>query len=452
MILGVILISVLAPSVVSEDRILMLIGAILAVGAVWLILRTPALGILALIVTALLFPSPRLPGGLNVTILLLIFLIGLWVLDMIVNKRVRLIKSRPIRPLLALILVACISFGFGQLGWFSYAQTAPIDAQIGGLLIFSLCVGAFLIAAHQTNLKWLQALTFVFIGLGGLFILGWLVPPIGSVTSVFFQSAPVSNSMFWTWLVALSFGQALFNRKLPIGWRIVIGLVSVLTLYVAYFRNSGWKAGYIPPLVAVAAVIGARSWRLGLVMALLGLVPAMSLFTDAVATDEYSYSTRIDALLIMFEIIKVSPILGLGPANYFFYTRFFPIRGYFIQFNSHNQYVDITAQTGLLGLACFIWFGIEMAWMSFKLRLDAPEGFAKAYVYGAIGGLAGTFAAGLLVDWVIPFVYNIGLWGLGGSLLAWIFLGGVLAIEQITYHEGVQNPLTEIEKPTGAAL
>jgi hypothetical protein len=411
----------------------------------------PALGILALILTALLVPSPRLPGGLNMTVLLLIFLVGLWLLNMIVNKQVRLIMSRPIRPLLALILVACISFVFGQLGWFSYAQTAPLDAQIGGLLIFFLCVGAFLITAHQTNLRWLQVLTFVFIGLGGLFILGWFVPPLGTVTGQIFQRAPVSNSMLWTWLVALAFGQAVFNRKLHIGWRVVLALIVLMTLYVAYFKNSGWKAGYLPPLVAIAATVSARNWRIGLILALLSIGPALYLYSDAVATDEYSYSTRIDALLIMLEIIKVSPILGLGPANYYFYTRFFPIRGYFIQFNSHNQYIDITAQTGLLGLACFLWFGAEMAWLSLKLRLDAPEGFAKAYVYGAIGGLAGTFAAGLLVDWIIPFVYNIGLWGMAGSLLAWIFLGGVLAIEQITYSNGEPNPFPEIENSIGVA-
>ena len=90
-----------------------------------------------------------------------------------------------------------------------------------------------------------------------------------------------------------------------------------------------------------------------------------------------------------------------------------------------------------------------MAWLSLKLRKVAPEGFARAYVYGAIGGLAGTFAAGMLVDWIIPFVYNIGLWGMAGSILAWIFLGGVLAIERITYQEAEQESSAKLIPPTG---
>ena len=251
--------------------------------------------------------------------------------------------------------------------------------------------------------------------------------------------------------MALAFSQAMFNRKLHIGWRIVLALIVIMTLYVAYFKSSGWKSGYLPPFVAIAAVIAARSWRAALVIALLSIVPAMYLSSQAIATDTYSYSTRVDALLIMLEIIKVNPILGFGPANYYWYTPLFRIRGWNVQFNSHNQYVDITAQTGLLGLACFLWFGAEMAWLGLKLRRSAPEGFAQAYVYGAIGGLAGTFAAGLLLDWVFPFVYNIGLDGMRGSMLAWIFLGGLLSIEQIVRRQApAAAPVSQIELAGGA--
>ena len=93
-----------------------------------------------------------------------------------------------------------------------------------------------------------------------------------------------------------------------------------------------------------------------------------------------------------------------------------------------------------------------MAWLSLKLRKSVPEGFAQAYVYGAIGGLAGTFAAAALADWVIPFVYNIGLTGMRGSILAWIFLGGVIAIEQITYRQTEQDASVKTLGPTGVTL
>jgi hypothetical protein len=40
-------------------------------------------------------------------------------------------------------------------------------------------------------------------------------------------------------------------------------------------------------------------------------------------------------------------------------------------------------------------------------------------------------AAGMLGDWVIPFVYNIGFKGFQASIFGWIFLGGLVAMEHI---------------------
>ena len=181
-------------------------------------------------------------------------------------------------------------------------------------------------------------------------------------------------------------------------------------------------------------MIAARSWRLGLVIALFGLIPAAYLVSDAIGSDEYSYSTRLDALMIMVEMARVSPVLGFGPANYYWYTPLYRIRGWEVKFNSHNQYADIVAQVGLLGLACFVWFVGEVGWLAWKLRTEVTDGFSQAYVYGVIGGLAGTVVAAALADWVIPFVYNIGLHGFRGSMLGWLFLGGLVSIEYVTRH------------------
>ena len=69
--------------------------------------------------------------------------------------------------------------------------------------------------------------------------------------------------------------------------------------------------------------------------------------------------------------------------------------------------------------------------LGLKLRNKATDGFSQAYVIGVLGGLAGTLVAGMLGDWVIPFVYNVGVRGFRTSVIAWIFLGGLVVIEQI---------------------
>jgi hypothetical protein len=78
-----------------------------------------------------------------------------------------------------------------------------------------------------------------------------------------------------------------------------------------------------------------------------------------------------------------------------------------------------------------LWFLLEMARLGWRLKKRAPAGFAQAYVYGALGGLAATAFAGLLGDWVLPFFYNVGLAGFRTSVLAWLFLGGLITLEQI---------------------
>jgi len=160
--------------------------------------------------------------------------------------------------------------------------------------------------------------------------------------------------------------------------------------------------------------------------------------------NEYSLSTRLEAWQILWQIIRLSPILGVGPANYYSYTTLFSISGYSVSFNSHNNYVDIVAQTGLLGLACFGWFAFEAGRLIWRLRDRMPEGFPRAYIYGTIGGLAGTLVSGMLGDWFLPFVYNVGLEGFRASGLAWMFLGAAVALEEI-YRNSTLEPVGSAE-------
>ncbi len=433
----------------SGSRLLQLLplGLLVIVVSLWGLMQRSALGIVTVLFTALIIPSPHLPGGFNFAVLHVMLLLGLWVFQMIVQRRpIVLLPSRTTLPLLAFVGIAILSFVTGQLRWFLAVEPAPLDAQLGGLAIFVLSAGAFfLVACRVVDLLWLQRLTWVFLALAALFIAGWLIPGLGGFTSQLFQRHATANSVFWIWLVALAFSQALFNRHLRPHWRLALGLLVVATLYVAYFRSSGWKSGYLPPLVAVVTMVACRSWRLALLMAVAGIFPALYLISEAIATDQYSYSTRLEAWLLVLEMVKTSPLLGFGPANYYWYTPLFPIRGWEVVFNSHSQYVDIIAQTGILGLLCFFWFAWEVWRLGFRLRNRVPPGFAQAYVYGALGGWAGTLASGILVDWFLPFAYNIALRGFRASVLVWLFIGGLASIEQM-YRREVYGP--EIEAST----
>jgi O-antigen ligase len=367
----------------------------------------------------------------NAVVGVVALMLGVWLLKMMMEERqIRLILSRATVPVYLFILISFIAFAFGQLPWYVNAQQAPIDTQLGGLAIFFFSGVAFLLVAHMVNdLRKLQTMTWAFIAAGAIYVLGRAVG-WGGIDRIY-DLGFSAGSMFWTWLVALAFGQFVFNNGLRNRWRIVLGVLVVVTFYVAYVQGKDWKSGWLPPLVAVAAIIAFRFWKPAFVLVPLVVVPAIYLANILISSDQYSWSTRMDAWIIIVNIVKANPFLGLGFANYYWVTPLFPIRGWAVRFNSHNQYLDILAQTGFVGLACFLWLFWELGRLSWRLRERVPDGFAKAYVYGALGGLVGTLVAGTLVDWVLPFVYNIGFTGFRASILVWMFLGGLVSLDQL---------------------
>jgi O-antigen ligase len=400
-----------------------------AAGAV-ILLRWPVLGLMGTIVGGMFIPFTG-PSGLNISVLGIAGMLGVWFIKMIVEQRkINIYSSRPLLPLVAFIIFSLLSFGIGQLPWYTYAEHAPLTAQSGGLAIVIFSLGAFLLTAHLVNdLRWLQALTWVFILFGMIYVLGRFIN-WGGIDRIY-QFGFTNGSLFWTWLAALTFGQLFINNSLRMRWRLVLAFSVFLIFYVAIKQAYGWKSGWLPPLVAVTAIIGIRYWRRLLPLAPIGVLVAYFIATQSIGTDEYSWGTRLDAWFIVTEIVRASPLFGLGFANYYWYTPIFRIRGYAVRFNSHSQYVDLLAETGIVGLLIYFWFFAEVAKVGLNLRDRVPEGFARAYVYGALGGLVGTIFAGFLVDWVLPFVYNIGLTGFRASVVGWLFLGGLISLEHM---------------------
>jgi O-antigen ligase len=153
------------------------------------------------------------------------------------------------------------------------------------------------------------------------------------------------------------------------------------------------------------------------------------------------------------DLVKGHPILGLGPAAYRYYgfTRWLSSgigHALWLQprVSSHNNYIDIYAQMGLVGLALFAWFLLEVGRLGWRLAprfqpTGAPVGgdFEAGYVQGALAGLAGTLVAMMLGDWFLPLVHNIGFPGFRTSALAWMFLGGLVALEAVSHSSGMEE-------------
>ena len=70
--------------------------------------------------------------------------------------------------------------------------------------------------------------------------------------------------------------------------------------------------------------------------------------------------------------------------------------------------------------------------MGFRLRSRFRTGFAAGYVNAMLAAWAGALMLMLFADWILPHVYNIGFPGFQASVLIWLFLGGLVALEQMT--------------------
>jgi hypothetical protein len=399
-------------------------------------IKHPQLGLLALVAGGMLVNvelGTSTSTSINIVVILLPMLMGVWFVDRFVRQHeIRFIPSRTNPPLIALVIASLLAFGIGQLTWFYYARQAPLLSQLGGLAIFILSAGAYIFTANVIgSIKYLKILTWLFVVLGMIIVLSRVIPVVGRYVGIILPGG-ATGSLFWVWLLVILYSQLVINRDLQLFSRLVlIGSIAV-TLFVAVYLGYGWKSGWIPPLAAMGVITWLRFRRLRSILTIGGVIVILLIASELIQSDQYSYVTRLEAWkIILNEIITVNPIFGLGPANYRFYTPLFPIMGYWVEFNSHNNYIDIIAQIGVLGLIAFLWFAWEvwrLGWGLLKINLS---GFSNAYVVGAMGGLVGMLIAGMLGDWVIPFVYNVGLKGFRASVLGWIFLGGLVAIQHI---------------------
>ena len=165
-------------------------------------------------------------------------------------------------------------------------------------------------------------------------------------------------------MVAISSSQALFNKSLNNRYRLLLGGLTAATLWVGLVPNRSWASGWLPPIIALIIVLVFWKPRIGYVIAIIFGIGIFSNYDKVIeivlSEEQYSWITRLAAWKILWEIISVNPFFGLGPSNYYFYTPLFPILNWFVNFSSHNQYIDLIAQIGFLGFFCFVWFVIRI--------------------------------------------------------------------------------------------
>ena len=412
----------------------------LCIVGLYFFIRQPNLIYILILLGGMFVPFAG-PGGFNASVLLIILLVFLWIMDMFVVKRqFWFVYSRPIRPILYFLATSVVAFAVGQISWFSFASQAPLKTQLGGFAIyFLLPLTTFITPNLIKDMYWLKVVFWTFIGLSMVYVTGRALGL--SFADRIYQHGYIANSMLWTWLVSLIFSQVIYNHELKWRPRALLIIFVIVIFYVDISQNYDWKSGWVPAVVAAAALVGLRFKKLAVFAIPFVFAVGVYLASDLIAGEAWSWGTRLDAWIVVLNISSVSPLVGVGFANYYWYARVFSIRGYSISFNSHSQFIDLIAQTGILGLLCFFWILFEVSRLAWDLSQRLNDGFARGYAYGVLVGVLGSLMAAFLVDWVLPFAYNIGLDGVRASILPWIFFGGLISIEQIYFSKSKPGSL-----------
>ncbi len=232
-----------------------------------------------------------------------------------------------------------------------------------------------------------------------------------------------------TWVIILALGQALFNKDLSRKLRLFCIILSGV-LFTISFNGITWLSGWVPSLLGFGILAFLRSRKLfALLLIVVALIAVLNFgrWGGVInAENNESGTTRSEAWDRVFDLIGNHLLFGSGPAGYHFY--FTVTIGGFYQL-SHNNYVDILAQTGVVGFTFFIWMWLAIGWVGWQTYRSVPR---QGFRHGLAGSLLAAYFISLvsmmLGDWITPFPYTQTLAGIDYTIWHWMMAGLSVAL------------------------
>ena len=422
------------------------LAALLTLAAVALTLCRIEYGLLLLPVTAAAVPLSVGTGTGSVVVASLMFsgfLLLLWPARMLLRGDLRVATSSLTLPLVGFVVVVVLSTVYSEVARPPLVTVWPTfwEAQLGGLSMFVISGAVLLLVMNSLREPhWVERLTFVFLAVGAVDIVGYA-----------FQHRDLpgfeTGGLFSLWIVALALGQALFNRDIPAWARAGLLALAMAWLFRRFMFENGWLSGWVPMSFAVLGLFFLRSRKHALLAlaaaAIIGLLSFQDIYAREVAGEDApgsfllgtrpgaseGHQLRVPIWLQSLEVTNDYLLLGTGPAGYAaYYLTYFPGFAY----SSHSNYLDVFAETGLVGSFFFVWFLFAVFRVALRARSQSPTGFAAGFANGVLAGFVGLVVGMAFGDWFIPFVYNANIAGFRYTIHSWIFIGALAAMQRMT--------------------
>lgn len=432
---GVIGLSLAAGYVIGADRkivALAIFGPIAAIPALFFISRRFRLMILLLPIAAMAIPLD-IPTGtytrIPVSLVLAMALCGIWITSMAMRKNWTLSPSPINRPMLAFCVACAISLIWGivwrdpilRMGIFSNF----INVQLASLITYSVSIGvALLIGNFLQNEGYIKYFIGCFLVLGSLMTIFQILKIEHGILA--------DRGLWGLWTVIPAYTLLIAHPGINWRWRALLLVLIIANLYQTMLVNLLWKSGWIPTVIAIFAATFIRSWRwfLVLVIAAVVLVYVQQDFFYQMIEEELNEGAdgRVGMWEINLRVVGDHWLFGTGPAGYApYYMTYYPHDAR----STHNNYLDIIAQFGVVGSVIWLWFAIASTREGLRLYHDAPPGFLKTAALTVVSGWIGAQASMFFGDWILPFAYNQTITGFKYTVYSWFFVGFLISLRHM---------------------
>lgn len=402
-----------------------------------------------------------------------VFFLGLvWIIHGLVSGSWLAGGARVFYPIIALIALAFVqSLPLWQTDWAGnkvwYAISAdPFESRRFALKTAALVLAGVMLVRYTGSRRRLIVLTHAIIGVA-------VVSALFGITRQTMQHAPgfvlplltpeggyaqFINKNHFAYLMEMAMGllAGIAIIRSEVRERILVYLSALLLMFVALVLSNsrGGLFAMVAQVVCAPAILldsrtraasGMKSWtrsiavRTAMIAALLVVVSGGVIWLggDQLATgvetaaieiagadpSEYQEGARRrDIWRLSWLMFKAHPIMGAGFGGYWAEVPVFhQASGRLTPQQAHNDYLEVLASGGIVGVALFVWFAIAVVSQA-RRAMNALDGFQRAAACGAAIAIVGV---------AVHSIFDFGL-HITANALVFVALLSILSLSAIT--------------------
>ena len=375
---------------------------------------------------------PFLPDILN--LLFMIFLVGVYVFNIVFKKVKPLTKPSIIMPIILYIIFITINTITSNDPIGSFRDLSIHLTSIGFIFVlinsirskkdFNILVVLLIISATLTAVYGLYQLATGNVVMEDKWVDEATNPDLQTrIYSVFgnpnifaeylIMLIPISLSSFW-------FSKRIHKKALFLITSLVLVLALVLTM-----SRGGW-IGFAFGIFVFILLVEKRLLLLPIPAAIGGLfiLPdailnrLMSILNFADSSNDY----RIRMWKFTLEVIRDNWLVGVGFGHLPFREAFGRYTRTMVTYHAHNTYLETMAEMGILGFIVFISFLFVLFKYTIKKLIKGNDEYTKIITAGILSGLAAVLVQGLVENILYMPRIIISFWILVGLLITLINL------------------------------